>query len=102
MCLGNGSNTPGILIEGVENLQILYGEDTDNDDIANRYVSASNVTVWNAIKSVRIALLVSTVQNINSKDTRQYSLLNSPPVGPFSDGRGRRVYTRTILLRNPV
>jgi len=102
LCLGNGSDTPGLLIDGVENLQILYGEDTDNDNVVNRYVSADNVTVWNSIKSVRIAMLVSTVQNINSKDEREYSLLNSPPVGPFNDGRGRRVYTRTILLRNPV
>jgi len=102
VCLGNGSNTPDTLIEGVENLQILYGEDTDNDGVVNRYVSAPNVTLWNAVKSVRIALLVSTVQKVGSTDSRQFVLLNTPPVGPFSDGRSRRVFSRTILLRNPV
>lgn len=102
VCLGNGSVTPEVMIEGVENLQILYGEDTDNDDVINRYVSASNVTLWNSVKSVRIAILVNTVQNISSKDRKQYALLNTPPVGPITDGRGHRVFSRTILLRNPI
>lgn len=102
MCLGNGSGTAGIMAEGVENMQVLYGEDTDNDKVANVYVSVGNITDWNAVVSVRIALLVSTVQSVgnNTKDDKTHILLNAAPIGPIGDNVIRRVFNRTIILRN--
>lgn len=104
MCLGNGSATAGVIAEGVENMQILYGEDTDNDTVANVYADADNVTDWNAIVSVRVALLVSTVQTVGNgtTDTKTHVLLNTPPIGPLGDHVIRRVFTRTIILRNKL
>lgn len=49
------------LAEGVEDVQILYGEDVSGDGIANRYVSAASVTSWNNIVTVQVALLVNSV-----------------------------------------
>lgn len=100
MCLGNGNVTAGPLADGIENMQFLYGEDTDADKVANIYVSADNVSTWTNIVSVRIALLASTVDNINVLDNNLYRLLNAPQLGPFNDNLVRRVFTRTILLRN--
>ncbi len=100
MCLGNGSATAGIIAEGIENMQILYGEDNDSDGIANRYINAANIAA-NPIVSVRIALLVSTVETSGTTDTSTYTLLNAPPVGPLNDNLLRKVFTRTIILRNP-
>lgn len=108
MCLGNGSATPGIIAEGIENMQILYGEDSDGDKIANRYINAGNInTAVDAngilivpIVSVRIALLASTVENSSGNDTASYALLNTPLLGPFNDTLLRKVFTRTIILRN--
>ena len=105
MCLGNGSTTPGVVAEGIENMQILYGEDTDSgfgDGIANKYVDANNVGDWKHIVSVRIALLVSTVQTVGNgtTDTKTHALLNTPPIGPIGDHVIRRVFGRTIILRN--
>lgn len=102
MCLGNGSNTPQVLAEGVENMQILYGEDLSGDFMADKYVSAGNVTTWANIVSVRIALLVNTVESVGGEDTGVYALLNAPPIGPLEDNLARRVFTRTILLRNKL
>ena len=102
MCLGNGSNTPQILAEGVENMQILYGEDLDSDTMADKYVSAGNVTSWGSIVSVRIALLVDTVESVGAEDTGVYALLNASPIGPIEDNLARKVFTRTILLRNKL
>jgi type IV pilus assembly protein PilW len=99
-CLGNGSATPGVLAEGVENMQILYGEDSDNDAIANRYINAGSIVATNPITSIRIALLISTVDGIGVTDNAQYTLLNTPAIGPIGDKLLRRVFTRTILLRN--
>lgn len=102
MCLGNGSANPDIIAEGIENMQILYGEDSNADGIANRYVNASNIVAANPIVSVRIALLVSTIENSGGggTDTATYTLLNAPPLGPFNDTLLRKVFTRTIILRN--
>lgn len=100
MCLGSGSATPGIIAEGIENMQILYGEDSDGDGIANRYINAGNITA-NPVVSVRIALLASTVENSGGTDTNTHVLLNAPPLGPFNDAQLRRAFTRTIILRNP-
>lgn len=105
MCLGNGSTTAGVIAEGVENMQILYGEDTDGgfgDGVANKYVDADNVSDWSKVVSVRVAVLVSTVQSVGGgvNDSKTYSLLNTPLIGPFNDHVIRRAFSRTILLRN--
>lgn len=102
MCLGNGSATAQILAEGVENMQLLYGEDLDDNGIADSYVAAGNVTNWGNILSVRVALLVNSVDSVNGVDTGVYALLNAPPIGPLSDNLTRKVFTRTILLRNKL
>ena len=48
------------LIDGVSDFQILYGENTDGNDGADRYVSANNVSDWNDVVAVRISLSLST------------------------------------------
>ena len=93
------------LVEGIENMQILYGQDSDADGVADSYVSAANVTDWGSanggIASIRIALLVSTVDDAGATDnTPTFRLLNAPALGPFNDNMLRRVFTRTILVRN--
>ncbi len=103
MCQGSGG-TAGIIADGVENMQILYGVDTDADNIANRFVSATSLSAANvnSVVSVKIALLVSTVDTVGQNAAGTHTLLNAPAVGPFTDSRLRRVFTRTILLRNNV
>ncbi|MCW8825653.1 MAG: PilW family protein [Gammaproteobacteria bacterium] len=102
-CLGSGSVASQVLVEAVDNMQILYGEDMDNDDIADLYVNANNVTNWQRIMSVRIALLMSSLTPLRTgeMETETYRLLNTRTMGPFALGenRIRRVFTRTILIR---
>ncbi len=102
MCLGNGSTTPGALADGIDNMQILYGEDTDEDDVANQFVNANNVNTWERVKSVTIALLANTVDEIGiaSIDKNTHVLLNTPVIGPLNDNVLRRVFTTTIIIRN--
>lgn len=49
------------LAEGVEDMQVLYGLDIDDDGIANRYVPANNVADWNEVVSMRITLLINSI-----------------------------------------
>jgi type IV pilus assembly protein PilW len=88
------------LVTGVENMQILYGEDTDGDGTANRYLDQGSVASMDNVVSVRIALLLRTRNPVASGlDTRVYNLLGTN-VGPMNDQRTRRLYTATIALRN--
>ncbi len=89
------------LIEGVENMQLLYGEDTGTDRVADTYVDATAVTNWDNVVSVRIALLFRTVnQNFSiDPDTQTYNLLGTT-YDPVDDFHRRKVVNSTIVLRN--
>lgn len=91
----NGINQE--LIEGVENIQVLYGEDTDADGAPNHYVSWSAAMNMNQVISVRISLLFqSTANNIATQNTAVFYNGGTS----VADRRIRRVVTSTITLRN--
>ncbi len=95
-----GGNNPQELVEGVENLQVLYGEDTDADRYAETYVSASAVTDWANVVSVRLALLVDSIEISNTAlDTATYDLLGTV-IDPVDDRLLRKVFRGTVSLRN--
>jgi type IV pilus assembly protein PilW len=92
------------LIEGVEAMHIMYGVDSDADQIANSHVVASGVVGaggWDNVVSVKIAILVRTINaDINNEtDTRTYNLLGTI-VNPVDDQRRRRVFGTTVEIRN--
>ena len=96
------------LIEGVENMQVLYGEDTDEtaDNTANRYVPWSdNAEELNPdrIVSVRLSLLVRSINDNLTTDLSPYtfpSWVNPPTLTTPTDRHLRKVFTTTITLRN--
>jgi type IV pilus assembly protein PilW len=95
----NGANNWEI-VPDVENMKVLYGEDTDGDLTIDRYVTFGNVTNVNNVINVRVALLFRTANLTNVvQDTKTYNL-NGTIVGPFNDLRMRRILTSTINLRN--
>ncbi len=106
-CIPRQTNSPQILIEGVDAMRILYGLDDDNDGTADRYVSANVVnavgpTAWqNNVSSVRIALLMNSVTNIKpTADTKTYTLLDTTTT--LTDRMLHKVFTTTILIRNRI
>jgi type IV pilus assembly protein PilW len=93
---------PQELAEGVENMQVLYGLDTDGNQTADEYRTANNITAaeWADVVSLQVALLVAGVTDrVAEADPRTFDLLGEE-VGPFDDGRVRRVVTFTVALRN--
>ncbi len=120
-------------VEGVERMQVLYGVDTDTvpDYVPNYYADAGTVAVnaaatplvndWTKIVSVRVTLLLVTMDN-NLTDTPQPYTYNgtttTPPDVCSSNGvvvsalpcsspniqvkdlRIRRVFSSTIAVRN--
>jgi type IV pilus assembly protein PilW len=91
------------ILQGVENMQVLYGEDTDADGDVNAYRTANTVSAWNDVLSVRVGLLLRTPEEITGADldTNVYTV-NGKDVDPVDDRRQRRVFTTTIGLRNKL
>lgn len=88
------------LVEGVEEMQILYGIDSDNDQFPNQYVTANNVPNFNAVVSLRVMLLVHSIDDFVTEAPQTYTF-NGVQTTP-ADRRLRQVFTTTIALRNRI
>lgn len=92
------------LVEGVENMQVLYGEDLDGDRLADVYRTSVAVGNWTDVVAARVSLLLRTVESGRQEnDTAIYNVLGTNVTPPAVDARRhRRVFTTTIALRNRV
>ncbi|MEJ1296965.1 MAG: PilW family protein [Candidatus Sedimenticola sp. (ex Thyasira tokunagai)] len=89
------------LVEGIEDMQILYGEDTSGSSEPDSYRDADSVGSWDKVRSVRISLLSSSINEYGlEEDTRSYTLLDTTFDDSSDERRRRRVFTTTILARN--
>ncbi len=87
---------------GIQEMQIYFGEDTDNDDVANRWLSPEEVGLeLTRVVSVRVHLLVRTNDNDISSGAQAY-YFNNAQQPAIDDGQIRREYSVTIALRNPT
>lgn len=96
-----GTNNPVELVEGIENMQILYGADTDAtpDGTANYYVPAGTTGLnMNQVVSIRVSVLVRSMNDGLTAQPVDY-VYNGATVTP-TDRRIRRVFTTTVALRN--
>ena len=121
--VGNSTVAIQELIEGIENMQILYGvDDADADDfhdgVPDRYLPANhndltgdNVANWMNVVSVKIALLLRSIDENHAEDPdeRTYDLLDAnsestPPsaIDPEDLSVRRRVFTTTIQIKNRI
>jgi type IV pilus assembly protein PilW len=90
---------PVEIVNGVEDMQLVYGEDTGVDNFADVYVTAAGVTDWSRVVSVRISLLVGTAEDIGN-EKRPYTDLQGNAVTDPGDFKIRRLFTSTVSLRN--
>lgn len=78
------------LVEGVEDMQVLYGVDSDGDGTANTYADADAVADMEEVVAVRISLTLRTLDD------------NVALTAGGGDNRVRRTITSTITVRNRV
>jgi type IV pilus assembly protein PilW len=97
--VGNGA--PQELVEGVERLEIQYGEDTNNDQLVDTYRTAAAVANWANVLSVSLAVLLRAPEQDPDSMlvSRTFDMLGTT-VGPFEDRRARVLFTTTVALRN--
>ena len=104
------------LVAGVQSLQVQYGiidagamKDPDAGDpiryvtwdaLAGRTGYPATIKDTEFLVSVRIGLLVTSVERTRTaQDTETYDVAGQT-LGPFNDLRSRRVYSTTIAVRN--
>ncbi|AMK78282.1 MULTISPECIES: PilW family protein [Methylomonas] len=93
----NGLNNP--MVEGIENFQILFGADTNNDNSPDYYVAAGTTGLNMAqVVSIRISLLAATIEDNLTSQPIPYTY-NGATTTP-TDRKIRRVFNATIAVRN--
>jgi type IV pilus assembly protein PilW len=100
------------VVEGVEGMRVLYGEDTDEDLVAERFVPAASVGNWNDVVAAKVHVLVRTSRpDPTYADTKTYQLgdvtVTATHGSTQSQGAAlnkfrRVVVASTINLRNVV
>ncbi len=110
---GRGGGTPEEIAEGVENMQILYGEEivTDPCNPANnrvRFVEADDPDLdMSRVSVMKVGLLMASNERILTRDDDStYLLLNQPVTASgteltyANDRRMRKAVNMTINIRN--
>tara|TARA_R110002167_G_scaffold138768_9_gene326106 strand:- start:5923 stop:6957 length:1035 start_codon:yes stop_codon:yes gene_type:complete len=85
------------LVDGVENIQFLFGEDVNDDGTADYFVDADNVVNMNQVVSIQVHLVVRSLRD-NMVDPAPINYYGGPKSA--NDGRMRKVFVSTIALRN--
>jgi len=106
------------LVEGVENLQMEYGVDTDNDGTPDTFTAdpdaltytgcatAPCVATWRNVMAVRINILArNTEATIGYVDSKVYTLGKMAngadnTFGPYSDSIKRHAYDGQVRINN--
>lgn len=98
---GTAGTTAEELVQGVENMQILYGVDTLlNDGLADIYVKANSGSIdWGDIVSVRINLRMRSINPVYTRD-EAYGTFQGITGTDGSDRFMRQVVTTTLQIRN--
>lgn len=102
--VGSNSNSyKKPLVNGIQNLQFMYGVDANQDGLVDRYVNASAMaaTDWTAVTSIKVGILVRSLEPVLEQNTAQTYNVSDKTMS-FNDRYSRSVYTTVIQLRNVV
>jgi len=92
--------TEQCLVEGIEELQVEFGIDTDIDGIANVYKPAPSSTEMANAVVARIYLLVRSRDSQSGYTNTKTYQLGQRTVTAANDGFLRRVFSTTVGIRN--
>lgn len=84
-------------VEGVEDLQVTLGIDSNLDGVVDEERPPASVSDWSRVRRVRVSLLLAGQQPILEGAQTLY-MAGSPYT--FTDRRVRRVYDVEVALRN--
>ena len=87
------------LVPGVEDMQILYGRDSDGDDVVDRWTPASaNTADMEEALAIKVQLVVASDTGVGAEDLTVTDLDAADTT--YTDGKLRKVYLSTAKVRN--
>jgi type IV pilus assembly protein PilW len=89
------------LVEGVEDMQLEFGIDTDSDGAPNRFLAHPSVAQLSQVVSARIFLLLRSIHPIPGYGEGKTYRLGSKVVS-HDDNYLRRVFSTSVRVRNVV
>ena len=98
-CLGNGGANPGVILDDVEDMQVLFGQPAGSNFT---YVPAA-LAAMGTVQVVRICLILRALADSDARATgsQQQTYVDCQGVSrTAADGYLRRVMTMTLDLRN--
>jgi type IV pilus assembly protein PilW len=113
ICQGNlfdgnnviASSVPQAIANGVEAFQVLYGEATsalpiDRERNVSHYVNANEVTDWERVFAVKIAIMTRSINDVTNLISRkQYTMLDAGLYN-LNDAVNYQVFTSTFAISN--
>jgi type IV pilus assembly protein PilW len=91
------------LVEGVENLQILYGvSGINNGRAVEDWYPAHQVPNWNLVIAVRLAVIVRSNARADASAVQEQFISTGTTITTPADSRLRREYSSVVALRNRV
>jgi type IV pilus assembly protein PilW len=101
--------TTTTVAEGIENMQVDYGTDTDGDGMPDTYVSAASITTaagWGNVMTARVYMLSRGSEKTPgfSDAGRTYTMgtYGAASAAAADQGYRRHVFTQTVRLVNPA
>lgn len=88
------------LVDGIVDMQLFYGEDTDADGTANYYVPANSIAVMENVVSVRIWLVLQSYEDNLTATPMSYTVNGVATTA--GDNRLYQVFNSTVTVRNRV
>ena len=90
------------IAEGVEDMHLEFGIDTDADGVANLYKTDPSTAEMESAAAVRIHLLLRTARQDAFHTSTKSFVLGDEIIAAATDGYLRTVYSTTIALRNSI
>lgn len=89
-----------VLVAGVQDMQLTYGLDNNNDETVDVYVQANDVGSWEDVLAVRMALLLRSRDDyvVDTKQTYYFPGPNDATTA--SDRRLYQGFNATVTVRN--
>lgn len=88
------------LVSHIESMQITYGLDDDGDFQVDRFVGASVLTDWSAVRAVHVGLLVRTPDDVLPAASTETYRVNEVDITAPNDRRQRWPLTINVSIRN--
>ncbi len=94
------STTTECIASGIENLQVEYGIDLDDNGNPNIFLPSPTLAQMQSVVSARIFVLARTADiDVRYENDKTYTVSNAPPYTP-ADSFHRKVFSTTVSIQN--